>query len=81
MKLSVGIGRQRRPRIEIPPQRFSAADRDCECEDMMFNPWNTLPEHQRLGGLNRMRLAVYIASIRARHRLNMIAEPQIPAPR
>jgi hypothetical protein len=65
-------------RVEIPLQPFSAADRDCDCENMMFNPWNTLPEHQPLGGLNRMRVAVYLASIRVRHRLNMIAEPQIP---
>ena len=65
-------------RVEIPLQSFSAADRDCDCENMMFNPWNTLPEHQPLGGLNRMRVAVYLASIRVRHRLNMIAEPQIP---
>jgi hypothetical protein len=66
-------------RIEIPLQLFATADRDCDCENMMFNPWNTLAEHQPLGGLNRMRLALYIASTRVRHRLNMIAEPQIPA--
>lgn len=65
-------------RIEVPLQQFSTTERDCDCENMMFNPWNTLPEHQPLGGLNRMRLAVYLASIRARHRLNMIAEPQSP---
>jgi hypothetical protein len=64
-------------RIEIPLQLFSTAERDCDCENMMFNPWNTLPEHQPLGGLNRMRVAVYIASTRVRHCLNMIAEPQI----
>jgi len=66
-------------RIEIPLQLFATADRDCDCENMMFNPWNTLPEHQPLGGLNRMRLALYIASTRVRHCLNMIAEPQTPA--
>jgi len=66
-------------RIEIPLQLFSTADRDCDCENMMFNPWNTLPEHQPLGGLNRMRLALYLASIRTRHRLNMIAGAKNPA--
>ena len=39
-------------------------------EKVAFNPWNCLPEHQPLGSLNRMRLAVYTASARARHRLN-----------
>lgn len=68
-------------RIEIPLQLFATADRDCDCENMMFNPWNTLPEHQPLGGLNRLRLALYLASIRARHCLNMIAGPNIPARR
>src|SRR5262249_8947164 len=68
-------------RIEIPLQVFSTTDRDCDCENMMFNPWNTLPEHQPLGGLNRMRVAIYLASIRTRHRLNMIAEPQLPVRR
>jgi hypothetical protein len=28
---------------------------------MVFNPWNCLPEHM-LGSVNRMRLAVYLAS-------------------
>jgi hypothetical protein len=57
-------------RIEIPMQKFDLASQDCTCQDLAFNPWNCLPEHQPLGSLNRMRLAVYTASARARHRLN-----------
>ena len=57
-------------RIEIPMQNFDMANQDCTCQDVAFNPWNCLPEHQPLGSLNRMRLAVYTASARARHRLN-----------
>jgi hypothetical protein len=29
---------------------------------MVFNPWNCLPEHRPLGSVNRIRLAVYLAS-------------------
>lgn len=57
-------------RIEIPMQHFDVANHECACQDVSFNPWNCLPEHQPLGSLNRMRLAVYMASTRARHRLN-----------
>ena len=57
-------------RIEIPMQRFDVADQEHDCENYSFNPWNCLPEHRPLGGLNRMRLAGYMASTRMRHRLN-----------
>lgn len=57
-------------RIEIPMQHFDAANQECTCQDLAFNPWNCLKEHRPLGSLNRMRLAVYMASARARHRLN-----------
>src|SRR5215831_12257953 len=42
-----------------------------DCEDMVFNPWNCLPEHGPLGSVNRMRLAVYRASRQVRRKLNM----------
>lgn len=32
------------------------------CEDMSFNPWHALKEHRPLGGINRLRKAVYEAS-------------------
>jgi hypothetical protein len=57
-------------RIEIPFQSFDRPDQITTCEDLSFNPWNSLPEHRPLGGLNRMRLAVYLASMQVRHRLN-----------
>jgi len=40
---------------------------------MVFNPWNWLPGHKPLGSVNRMRLAVYLASRQARRKLNMVA--------
>lgn len=33
-----------------------------ECEGMTFSPWNALAEHRPMGGINRLRQAVYLAS-------------------
>jgi len=33
-----------------------------ECEGMSFSPWNALAEHRPMGGINRLRQAVYLAS-------------------
>jgi hypothetical protein len=33
-----------------------------ECEAMAFSPWNALAEHRPMGGINRLRRAVYLAS-------------------
>jgi len=33
-----------------------------ECETMAFSPWNALTEHRPMGGINRLRQAVYLAS-------------------
>ena len=60
-------------RIEIPRQNFLTPDRQYECEHMMFNPWNCLEQHRPLGSINRMRLAVYLASLQVRQKLNMVA--------
>jgi len=37
-----------------------------ECETMAFSPWNALAEHRPLGGINRLRQAVYLASQKKR---------------
>jgi hypothetical protein len=59
-------------RIEIPRQNFLEPDRRFDCQHMMINPWNCLPEHRPLGSINRMRLAVYLASLQARQKMNMV---------
>jgi hypothetical protein len=33
-----------------------------ECEAMAFSPWIALAEHRPMGGVNRLRQAVYLAS-------------------
>jgi hypothetical protein len=43
---------------------------------MVFNPWNRLPEHMPLGSVNRMRLAVNLASRQVRRKLNMVGDEQ-----
>ena len=50
-----------------------------DCEHMVFNPWNCLREHRPLGGVNRMRLAVCLASRQVRRKLNMVGHGQQPA--
>ena len=40
---------------------------------MTFNPWNCLEQHRPLGSINRMRLAVYLASLQVWQKLNMVA--------
>ena len=47
-----------------------------DCEHMVFNPSNCLPEHRPLGSANRMRLAVYLASRQVRRKLNMVGHEQ-----
>ena len=44
--------------VESPEGRALAE----ECETMAFSPWNALAEHRPMGGINRLRQAVYLAS-------------------
>ncbi len=37
-----------------------------QCEAMSFTPWNALANHRPMGGINRLRKAVYLASVKAR---------------
>jgi hypothetical protein len=59
--------------IAIPKQKFLAPDQVYDGEHMTFNPWNCLQQHRPIGGINRMRLAVYLASQQVRQKLNMVA--------
>jgi hypothetical protein len=40
------------------------------CEIRSFTPWHSLPEHRPLGGISRVRKAVYVEVSTLRHRLN-----------
>jgi hypothetical protein len=52
--------------LTIPPQDFET-DRQCTvCERLIFTPWHGIAEHRPLGGINRLRRAVYEASAQLR---------------
>jgi hypothetical protein len=53
-------------RITIPPQDFDQPLQATECEHLVFTPWHGLRAHQPLGGINRLRKDVYIASSKRR---------------
>ncbi len=44
------------------------SDLEKRCEALSFNPWHALQEHRPLGGINRLRKAVYEASFSERER-------------
>lgn len=52
--------------IEIDPQNFDNAYQVTECEHMAFTPWHGLTAHRPIGGINRLRRDVYIASSKFR---------------
>lgn len=54
-------------KIQIEPQ---TVDNTQACETRSFTPWHSLPEHRPLGGISRVRQAVYLAISTLRHQLN-----------
>ncbi len=56
--------------IRIPAQRFAKAERDKFAEALAYHPWHSLPEHRPLGGINRVRKAIYLAISRLRNEHN-----------
>lgn len=52
--------------IPSPQKRIGSRKKKEHCEGLVFTPWHCLPEHQPIGGINRLRKAVYVAS--AEHR-------------
>jgi len=54
--------------IAIPPQDFDTAERRALCEALSFSPWHGIEDHRPLGGINRLRRAVYEVSASFRQR-------------
>ena len=52
--------------LTIGVQDFDTPVRIAECERLMFSPWHGLATHQPLGGINRLRLGVYVAASKYR---------------
>jgi hypothetical protein len=65
------IGVLRLGSIAIPRQSFLTQNALYDCEHMVFNLWNCLPEHRPLGSV-----AVYLASRQVRRKLNMVGHEQ-----
>ena len=57
---------QRVAEIRIPRQHFEDSERMLRCEQVAFNPWHCLAEHQPLGNMNRARRAIYQAMAEVR---------------
>lgn len=57
-------------KITIASQQFNTPEQLKFCEDLSFTPWHAVLDHQPLGGINRVRKAVYETSSRIRHELN-----------
>ncbi|SDK85800.1 hypothetical protein SAMN05421823_103731 [Catalinimonas alkaloidigena] len=45
--------------LRIPSQEFDTEARRTFGENLSFSPWHSLPTHRPLGGINRVRRAVY----------------------
>jgi hypothetical protein len=52
---------QRIAEIRIPRQHFEDDERMLRCEQVAFNPWHCLKDHQPLGAMNRARRQIYEA--------------------
>lgn len=60
------------PYLPIAKIEFPAQDlmEEMICEKLVVNPWNTLPEHKPVGGINRIRLPTYLLSVQERRSTN-----------
>ena len=57
-------------RITLPPQDFDTPAQNLQCDNLSFNPWFGLEAHRPIGGINRLRKAVYEAVSDYRHSRN-----------
>ncbi len=48
--------------IPAPQKHINSKKAEAECEKLVFTPCHSLAAHQPLGGINRLRKAVYLAS-------------------
>lgn len=56
--------------LTIPDQEFTSSQSMLACEKLSFNPWQSLAEHQPLGGINRVRKRIYAEMSKYRQRIN-----------
>jgi hypothetical protein len=66
--------------VSIYPQKFDSSEQMSFAENLTWNPWNSLPPHSPLGGINRARRGLYLDSQQLRHKTNGI-DPPLPTGR
>jgi hypothetical protein len=57
--------------ITVPKQDFDSERQNTFCENLSFSPWHALDAHRPIGGLNRLRKAVYLEDARYRRSKTM----------
>lgn len=57
-------------KVTIEPQHFDNEVQNQFCENLSFTPWHATPEIEPVGGINRLRKAVYNEVSRYRHGKN-----------
>ncbi|VVM67179.1 catalase family protein [Pseudomonas fluorescens] len=57
-------------RIKVPAQDFDTPALNLQCDNQSFNPWFGIEAHRPIGGINRLRKAVYEAVSDYRHARN-----------
>ncbi|WP_460126587.1 catalase family protein [Pseudomonas sp. S2_C03] len=57
-------------RITLPAQDFDTPAQNLKCDNLSFNPWFGLEAHRPIGGINRLRKAVYESVSDYRHSQN-----------
>lgn len=61
--------------LKVPPQDFDSREQNLFCDNLSYNPWHALPEHRPLGGINRLRQAVYLNVSAYRQQRNAASAP------
>jgi catalase len=59
-------------RITLPAQDFDTPALNLACDNLSFNPWFGIEAHRPIGGINRLRKAVYEAVSDYRHSRNAL---------
>ena len=47
--------------IQVPAQDFDTREQNLMCDNLSFSPWHGIEAHRPIGGINRLRKAVYEA--------------------
>ena len=61
-------------KVRVAPQDFDTPALNLACDNQSFNPWFGVEAHRPVGGINRLRKAVYEAVSDYRHSRNALQE-------